>query len=430
MSTSTTHHGTHRDRAGTGSHTRQAQRPTAVSALLRDRFTGVETARVPRGASSAIPVLLLFAAAVCEGVDVPGTGLPLSSLALVPLVLVSLFFPATAPARPPWFPVLVVAVPVWLGVASLLHGDLDTRRIGSIALWAAVALVLSSGRIPLFMVARGLALGITVAGLYAMATIGSSAYEGRVTGWFGDPNTAGLFLLTMLLLSIPYLPSAKTTVVVVLVGLAATVLTLSRTTLLAAGIAALWMVLGGKLNRVFGVLGVAGVVLWILRLPDSTATIGPFHDREGSDALRERITAEEEHMVTQSPWAGHGAGTARVDVDGMTFFFHNSYLAIRAEAGWIGLALLVGLFAATFVALVALPTARRSVWLEGSLVSVAVCATNLGEVFLAIPGTLVLGFAGHHLAVQYAELRREREQERLDRWARRLARGQVAGSIS
>lgn len=424
MSTRTTPQHAASHRGAPGNHS------TAVARMLADRFTGVEAARVPRGASSLIPVLLLFAASVCEGVDVPGTGLPLSSLALVPLVGVSLFFPSTAPARPSWFPLLTLAVPLWWGATSLLHGDPDLKRLGSISLWAAVVLVLSSGRIPLFMVARGLALGITVAGAHAILTIGASAYEGRVTGWFGDPNTAGLFLLTLLCLSVPYLPSRRTTAVVVVVALAAIGLTFSRTTLLAAGIAVLWMVLGGRVNRVLGVLGVVGAVLWILRLPDSAATVGPFQDREGSDALRERIGVQEQQVVDASPLTGHGAGAAHVDLESMTFFFHDSYLAVRAEAGWVGLAILVGLFAATFVALVALPSARRSVWLEGALISVAVCATNLGEVFLAIPGALILGFAGHHLAVQRAELRHEREQERMERWARRIARGQVAGSIS
>lgn len=407
-----------------------SSRPHPVRRLLTDRFTGVERAEVAAGASTLIPVLLLFAAAVCDGVDLPGSGLPLSSVALVPLVVGAVFFPATSPTRPSWFPLLTVLVPVWLAATSVLNGDVDVKRVGSVGLWACVVLVLSSGRIPLFMAARGLALGITVAGAYGLLTIGSSSYAGRVTGWFGDPNTAGLVLLVVLCLSVPYLPSRKTTALVVLVGGAALVLTLSRTTLLAAGLAALWMVAGGKVNRILGVAGVAGAVLWVLRLPDSVATWGPFSDREGSDQLRERISAQEQLMVAEHPWIGHGAGTARVQVEQNTFFFHDSYLAARAEAGWIGLAMLVTLLAATFIALVALPNARRSVWLEGAVVAVAVCATNLGEVFLAIPTALVLGFAGHHLAVQRAAVRREREEERLDRWARRLARGQVAGRLS
>ena len=350
--------------------------------------------------------------------------------ALVPLVLCALFFPATSPARPSWFPLLVAGVPTWLLVTSLLQGQVDIRRVGSVGVWALVALVLSSGRIPLYMAARGLALGITVAGLHGLVTLGSSDYEGRLTGWFGDPNTAGTILLTTLCLCVPYLPSRRVTAAVLAVGVTAMVTTLSRTTLVAAVIAVVWMLLGGKINRLLGVTGVAAAVGAILALPESFTTSGPFGDRAGSDALRERISAQEQQAVLDHPWVGHGAGTAKVDLDGMTFFFHDSYLAIRAEAGWIGFALLVGLFAAVFVALVALPNARRSVWIEGAIVAVALCATNLGEVFLTGPAAVVLGFAGYHLAVQRAALAREREQDRLDRWARRLSRGQVAGSIS
>ncbi|WP_348613940.1 O-antigen ligase family protein [Kocuria rhizophila] len=398
--------------------------------MMSDRFTGIETTGIPQGASTSIPVLLLFAAAVCDGVDIPGASLPVSSVALVPLVLGALFIPSKSPPRPAWFVPLVVMVPLWMLVTSIINDEVDGKRIGSVALWATVALVLSSGRIPLFMAARGLALGLTIAGVQGLLTIGSSSYEGRLTGWFGDPNTAGLFLLILLCLCVPYLPSKRLTVLVVTVGVISIVATLSRTTILAAGIAALWMVMGGRINRIVGVLGVVGAVYWILNLPESVATIGPFEDRTGSDALRERIAVQEQAAVADQPWVGHGAGTAQVDVDGMPFFFHDSYLSIRAEAGWIGFALLIGLFAAVFISLVALPTPRRSVWLEGAVVALAVCATNLGEVFLAIPGALVLGFSGYHLAVQWAQVRREREQDRLDRWTQRMARGQVAGSIS
>lgn len=282
----------------------------------------------------------------------------------------------------------------------------------------------------MYVVGRGIGLGLVVAGAWAMASIGSSSYEGRLTGWFGDPNTAGLFLVVGLCLSVPHLPTARTRAVVVLVGGAALVMTLSRTSLLAAGIAAVWMVVGGKVNRFLGAASLAGLVYWVTNLPEDAVSSGVFAGREGSDRLRERIQEQEQITVAQNQWTGHGAGSARVEVDELTFFFHNSYLAIRAEAGWIGFALVVGLLAATFVALVSLPALRRSVWLEAAIVGVAVCSANLGESLLAVPAALTLGLAGHHIAIQHRAMAREREEQRMERWARRLARGDVAGNIS
>lgn len=398
--------------------------------VIRERFNGIETAETSARSSASIPLLILFGLAMLDGFQVPGTSFPVNSVALILGVVYAVCRRSNGFPRPTWFPLLLVAIPGWLAAASILNGGVDTRRILSITLWAAIALVLSSGRIPIFAAARGIALGITVAGAWALLTIGSSSYEGRLTGWFGDPNTAGLFILTGLCLSLPFLPSKRWKTIVLLVGGAALIMTLSRTSLLAAVFAVAWMVLGGKMNKYLGAAGMAALVYWVVNLPEDAVRFGVFSDREGSDNLRERIEAAEELAVAQNPVIGNGAGTAQVDVDGLFFFFHNSYLALRTEAGWIGLAMMVTLLAGTFLALISLPAHRRSVWAEAAIVSVAVCSANLGEALLAIPTALALGFAGYHIAVQRRALAIERNNERMERWARRLARGQVAGNIS
>lgn len=398
--------------------------------VLRERFNGIETAETSATSSASIPLLILFGLSMLDGFQVPGTGLPINSVALILVVVYGVCRRSNGFSRPTWFSVLLVAIPGWLLIASVLNGGVDTRRILSVSLWAVIALILSSGRIPIFAAARGIALGITVAGAWAIATIGSSSYEGRLTGWFGDPNTAGLFLLTGLCLSLPFLPSKRLKIIVLLVGGAALIMTLSRTSLLAAVFAVAWMILGGKMNKYLGAAGLAALVYWVVNLPEDAVRIGIFSDRAGSDNLRERIEAAEALAVSQNPLIGNGAGSAKVDLEGLVFFFHNSYLALRAEAGWIGLILMIALLAGTFLALISLPAHRRSVWAEAAIVSVAVCSANLGEALLAVPTALALGFAGYHITVQRRALAIERENERMDRWARRLARGQVAGNIS
>lgn len=398
--------------------------------VLRERFNGSELHEGHAAVSASIPVLLLFALAVFDGVQIPGTSLPVNSVALLLTVGYAVWRPTNGYVRPAWFPPLLVAVPAWLLASSVLNDHVDARRVLSVCLWATVALVLSSGRIPMYAAARGVGLGVTVAGLWALLTIGSSAYEGRITGWFGDPNTAGLFILTGLCIAVPFLATRRSQIIVVLVGVVCLVLTLSRTSLLAAGFAVAWMVLGGRINKFLGAAGMVGLVFWVINLPEEAVRIGVFSDRVGSDNLRERIQAAEQASVAQNPWIGHGAGTARVEVDEFHFFFHNSYLAIRAEAGWIGFALVVALLVGVFLALISLPARRRSVWLEAAVVSVAVCSANLGESLLAIPTALTLGFAGYHIARHRAAMAVERHEERMRRWARRLARGQVAGDIS
>ncbi|WHF24067.1 hypothetical protein QJS66_07600 [Kocuria rhizophila] len=87
--------------------------------------------------------------------------------------------------------------------------------------------------------------------------------------------------------------------------------------------------------------------------------------------------------MAQQPLVGNGAGGAQVQLDDMTYF---STTPTWPSGQGRGGRLRPGGGAVArprSVALVALPTARRSVWLEGALVALAVCATRPGR---GVPG--------------------------------------------
>ena len=82
--------------------------------------------------------------------------------------------------------------------------------------------------------------------------------------------------------------------------------------------------------------------MWVVaNIPEDLKTFGPFSNRSGSDALRKRIIAQEHVQLADMPWFGHGPGTAKVNIRGLEFFFHNSYLATRQEGGWLALLLVL-----------------------------------------------------------------------------------------
>ena len=90
---------------------------------------------------------------------------------------------------------------------------------------------------------------------------------------------------------------------------------------------------------------------WSTTSPTTSSLYGPFSNRSGSDALRDRIIAQEHVQLADAPWFGHGPGTARVSIGDLEFFFHNSYLATRQEGGWAALLLVLALMAYAFLRL-------------------------------------------------------------------------------
>ena len=135
-------------------------------------------------------------------------------------------------------------------------------------------------------------------------------------------------------------------------------------------------------------------------IPEGLTTVGPFSDRSGSDALRERIIAQEHVELASAPWYGHGPGTARVDVRDLEFFFHNSYLATRQEGGWGALVLVLALLVLSFLRLTRQARGGDLVAAsaQAAVIGTAVMAVTLGEVLLDTPMAVAVGLAlGHAL---------------------------------
>ena len=378
---------------------------TAVSSRARARGDAVFVL-----AFATLPMTLLTA---------PGLSLPLSELVVGFAVLVALLRRPGRATRPPaWLSIGLWSVFALLGLSTILNG-LETfeaaKRMAHVLLYVLLALTLARGSIPRRAAASGLGLGLVLsAGVGMMAALTDLVpihYAGhltglswRLTGLFGDPNVAGYLLVALGSIAVagrrPGWP--RTTLALFLAG--AVVLTLSRTSLLALGFGAIWILIGRRLRPALGLGLIAVLGVAVAFLPTAIQSVGPFQNRVGSDELRARIVASELQAISDERLLGHGAGTATVVIDnGLVFFFHDSYLALVAEGGFATLLVLSIVLLSVFWRLVSLPPRWRDPWLEVSLIAVAVCAINLGEVLLELTAAVAIGLAvGHVLEVSEA----------------------------
>ncbi|NYE35795.1 hypothetical protein F4692_000899 [Nocardioides cavernae] len=321
---------------------------------------------------------------------------PLNELTMALLVGLAAMRPARGGARLPAVPVLLVGALLALLTYSGIANDVEwTRRIGHVVIMAGLVWAFGTGRISLRSAGLGLATGLVVVMGLAVVKVGGDYYPGRITGFLGDPNAGAYFIAVLGILAVFFCDERwKVRLAVAVPIVAGLVLTYSRTGLLAGAFAVVWVLLGRRLGVVGGAAMAFGLVWIVDNIPKSLTTFGPFSDRSGSDALRERIIAQEQVEIAAAPWYGNGPGTATVNIRDLEFFFHNSYLATRQEGGWGALLLVLGLLVYTFVRLS--PRSRRgdlaAAGVQASVIAVAVMATTLGEVLLDTPVALVVGF--------------------------------------
>ena len=316
-------------------------------------------------------------------------GLPVNEIAVALLVVLCLFRRARGGARMPVPAGLLLGGLVVLLAYSGVVNQVDwTRRVGHLAIMAGIVWAGSTGRLSLRSAGFGLAAGLVAVVGLGVAGIGGDTYSGRLTGFLSDPNAGAYFLVVLGLLAIFFCDErAKVRAAVAVPVVAGLVLTYSRTGLLAAAFAVVWITVGRRLGSAGGI-AVAGTLTWVVdNIPDDLVVYGPFSNRSGSDALRERIIAQERVELAGAPWFGNGPGTARVEVQELEFFFHNSYLATRQEGGWPALLLVLALMAYAFVRLA--PQARvgdlAAAGAQAALIATAVMAVTLGEVLLDLP---------------------------------------------
>lgn len=369
---------------------------------LAKQASALAAFQTAEGSPVAPFVVLMFSAMFLDAVAFPGLTVPANSIAMGFAVLYALLAPRQGPQLQAALAPLVVTVPVWLALTSLLNGDVDMRRILNISLFASLILVIASGRLNRVVIGRGLALGLVAGIAWGAITLPRSSYIGRMTGPFGDPNAGGFLIAVCAALAVSALTKRWQRVGLMAICLVGVYLTESRTTMLAVAIMGVWILINRYGSRLLGLTTVGLSMWWVSTIPEEAFASGAFADRAGSDALRARIFALELVDVDRNPLIGNGAGTARINVDGLTFFYHSSYLAIRAEAGWIGFVIMTALLVLAFLALIRLPRGRRNTWYEAALLGVAVCALNLGEVLLTLPTAVAIGLAMQHAAMAKA----------------------------
>jgi O-antigen ligase len=326
------------------------------------------------------------------------SSVPVNELAMAALVGLCLFRRARGGALLPGPAVALFGALLVFMVGSGLANDEGEwlRRVGHLVILAGLVWALGTCRVSVRSAAVGLAAGlISVIGL-ALLGIGGDTYPGRLTGFLDDPNAGAFFISVLGIIAIFFSDPRRAVrlaiAVPIVVGLT---LCYSRTGLLAGGFAIAWLLLGRKLGLVGGVLMAAGLVWLVDNIPDDVVTFGPFSNRTGSDKLRERIIAQEYVQLSDMPWYGHGPGTAKVEVQGVEFFFHNSYLATRQEGGWLALMLVLALMVYAFVGL-----SHRSregdltaAGAQAALLATAVMGITLGEVLLDTPMAIAVGMA-------------------------------------
>lgn len=355
--------------------------------------------------------ILLFAVLPLEVLGV--NGIPANEIAAVGIILAAFCrVPLPQTVTKWWIPALTIFC-LWCLVSTVLApAELNGRRLMHLVVWALLVMVIASGRVHYASMISGLALGLLIGSISGFLKVGSrGGYDGRLTGLFGDPNVAGLVLVVYGLM-VMSLASSRWHLAVVMVSAVALVLTLSRTSMLALSIGLAWMVVATRIRWAFSLGLFAILIPLIFNLGEQLKNWGPFEEREGSDLLRERIIDSEMAVIAQSPFLGNGAGTAKVSVDGMPFFFHNSYLAMQAEFGMVAVVIYIIVAFAILMMMVQLPRRKRNIPLEMALIALGVCALNLGEVLLHLPAAVALG-----VAIRWAVIvRSERQFPNLGRY--------------
>lgn len=327
---------------------------------------------------------------------------PLNEVTTAFLVVLCTMRPARGGARLP--PVVVVLVGALLALLlySGVVNDVDwTRRMGHVAIMAGLIWAGGTGRLSLRSVGAGLAAGLVGVVALAVYELDDSRYADRLTGYLGDPNAGAYFIAALGTLAIFFCDGRWLVRLAVaaplLTGL---VLCFSRTGLLAGGFVIIWLTLGRRLGVLGGAMMAAGLMWVVDNVPDDLITYGPFSNRTGSDALRERIIAQEKVELTHMPWYGHGPGTAKVTIGRLEFFFHNSYLGTRQEGGWVALVLVLALMAFAFLQLSKPARAGdlRAAAAQAAILATAAMAITLGEVLLDTPMAVAVAMAlGHAL---------------------------------
>lgn len=318
---------------------------------------------------------------------------PISTMAAAALVVLAAFHRPTVTGRVPRLAALALVVLVlWMvGASTVLHG-IEARRAANLLVLLGLVWVLGQGRVHPPSFVTGLALGWAGGIAHAVLTRDESTYDGRITGFLGDPNGAGFVIVTLGCVLIAYARSTRrrTWPLWAFTG-AAVALTLSRTSLFAFLAVTLWALVAPRFGRwsSLAALVVAWPVYWWL--VDVVRDTGFFAERAGSDQLRDRLMIVEGQMVDQAGSFGLGLGTAHATVNGTFLWFHNSFRALWVEGGAVALALLAIGLGALFWSIHEVPAARRNAWYEAAILAAMICSINIGFSLTSVTMAVAVG---------------------------------------
>ena len=378
--------------------------------------------------SPRLPETLLALGLAVETQLVPGLGFPHAELAMILLLALAAFrAPRRDLARFALLGLVAAGLLAYL-VAVTLHNDLDpTRRITRITLLAVFVYAVASERLDVKGVLYGMAAGGLINVPLFYAGIAPDEYGGYLTGYLVDKNVSGLFYALVPILLMAVTQRGRVKLALFVGGLGLTFLTGSRTSLAALLCAGLWVLISPYLGRVLrlALLYVMGLgVSWAeLNLAD----LGIFGDRTGTDWFRERIHEASAQKVAETSWFGQGLSTAWVELENTTMFFHNSYLGLLVEGGWPFLVVVVGAY--VLLCLRPFSSTLRSpsrVAVEAAAAVLLVTSLQLGEVFITVTGSIVLGM-GLLLTAHEAQTRQGRWAHTPTRTERIRARARREG---
>lgn len=352
---------------------------------------------------------ILFGFFVYDGFALPGlpVAVPVSELAAIALVGISLFRPRQRNLGfSHWlFPVFVLLL-AYLFMGSA-YNDVDwLRRAFRLCVMVALVWALTTGRINIVAGLKGVGAALAINIVLFYAGLAPDNYGGALTGYLGDKNVAGLYYTIFPLLIVTILKRRRHQVTCISLGLLAAFLTGSRTSLAAYAAAALWLLLTRRLPIVARALVAMVLVAGLQYAESHLARAWIFSNREGSDQLRNRIDQAAAIKTESAPWYGLGLGESRVSMDNRNWFFHDSYLALLVEGGWIMLVVIVGLYIwFGFRPLSVVPRSESALVLEATTLALLVCASKLGEVFLSLPGFILLAYGVNATVASYASNR-------------------------
>lgn len=329
-------------------------------------------------------------------IGIPGPiVLPYSDLAALVLIGIAAFRrPQRSLLSTSWYVYLMTILLVYLAVVAVVNDIDPVRRLTRFAILAVLAGFIASKRIDLRSVMAGVGVGLVVNTVLFYAGLAPDDYAGLLTGFLQDKNRAGLYFAVIPLLMLVVVRPLWARIIILIMGGVGLYLTDSRTSMAAFAVAVIWLFATPRLGG-WARVALAAALYWAFSWAEGNlAEVGKYAARSGSDMLRARIDAAAEVKVSEAPWYGLGVGEGEVSVQGAQWLFHNSYLVLIAEGGWVMLLCVVALFLAVGFGAGARARAARTsqvVAIEAATIAILLCATRLGEVFFTLPAFLLIG---------------------------------------